>query len=222
MPCPIDPPWPAAPAPIRWALGCSVAAATLLSGCTPLPLTPAPAPASTSTSAPTAEPATPPRYVTVLPAPAAPLPDPADAAARRLLAYSDTLRNLPAAEWTREQARLAVGGRADDTLALALLLGQTRQPGDLARALSLLAPLVRDDSPHTAHTALARLLNTRLGEQRRLEELAERQAQQLRDQQRRLDQLNQQLDALRAIERSLGTRPPAAPVAPPASAPRTP
>ena len=223
MPCRNDLHWPAAPAPTRWWLGCGMAAATLLSGCTPLPLTPTPAPAPAS--APEASPAPPPRYVTVLPAPAAPLPDPADAAARRLLAYNETLRNLPPAEWTREQARLAVGDRADDTLALALLLGQTRQPGDLARALTLLAPLMRDDSPHPAHSALARLLHARLSEQRRLEELSERQAQQLREQQRRLDQLSQQLDALRAIERSLGARPPAAPVAPvtPASsAPRTP
>ena len=81
----------------------------------------------------------------------------------------------------------------------------------------LLDPLLRDDPAHAAHSALARLLHARLTEQRRLEEQTERQAQQLREQQRRLDQLNQQLDALRAIERSLGSRPAA-----PASAPRSP
>jgi hypothetical protein len=177
------------------------------------------APVATSPPAPvavaTAEPAPAPRFITVMPAPQA--PDPADVAARRLLAYHDGLRNLPPSELPREQARLASSGSVDDTLALALLLSQGRQPGDLARALALLDPLLRNESAYPAHSALARLLHARLSEQRRLEEQAERQAQQLREQQRRLDQLNQQLDALRAIERSLGSRPAA-----PASAPRSP
>jgi chemotaxis protein histidine kinase CheA len=210
-----------------------------------------------------------PPIVTVLPVPTP--PEPADVAARRLLAFHERLPTLSSAERAQTQARLAASGSPDDTLALALLLGQTRQPGDLSRALALLDPLARDApapateaasaaaaaaaaaattiSPAPAaaaagaasqppaqasepaslrapatpaaaasppHAALARLLRSRLAEQRRLEELAERQAQQLREQQRRLDQLSQQLDALRAIERSLGTRPAAPP------APRTP
>ena len=57
---------------------------------------------------------------------------------------------------------------------------------------------------------LARLLANRLLEQRKLEEAVDRQAQQLRDSQRRIDQLNERLEAMRAIERSLTTRPPAA------------
>ena len=48
-------------------------------------------------------------------------------------------------------------------------------------------------------------------EQRRLEDSLERQSQQLREHQRRIDQLNERLEAMRAIERSLTTRPPAAP-----------
>jgi hypothetical protein len=213
MHCPTEPLPPRLRAAFCGWRAVGLAAVLGLSACAPMP----PAPPPAATPAPAVVPPPAPRFVTVLPPPAA--PDPADAAARRLLAYHEALRSLPASELTREQARLSTSGSVDDSLALALLLGQTRQAGDLARALALLDPLVRDDTPYPSHLALARLLHARLVEQRRLEELAERQAQQMREQQRRLDQLNQQLDALRAIERSLGTRPQAAP---PASAPRTP
>jgi hypothetical protein len=143
------------------------------------------------------------------------VPAAADLATRQLLQASEQLRTMPPAEQAAELARLLPATTPGDTLRAVLLLAQSRQPGDLARALTLLDPLVREESPWAAP---ARLLQARLAEQRRLEELAERQAQQLREQQRRLEQLGQQLDALRAIERSLGTRPPPAP----ASTPRTP
>ena len=48
-----------------------------------------------------------------------------------------------------------------------------------------------------------------LGEQRRLEDLLDKQTQQTREVQRRLDQTNERLEALKAIERSLTSRPPA-------------
>lgn len=196
MPCQTDrrPPW---------------LAALLLAGCAqpvvlPVP-EPAPAPA-------------PPPVIVVAPAPApvvvpAPTP-PEDLAARQLLAWHERLRALPSAEQAREAARLQNPAGADETLALALLLAQGRNPGDLARALALLEPLARDTAAPQA--SLARLLQARLGEQRRLEELAERQAQQIREQQRRIEQLGQQIEQLRAIERSLGARPaPPVPVPPP-------
>ena len=69
---------------------------------------------------------------------------------------------------------------------------------------------------------LARLLASRYAEQRRLEEQLDKQNQQLRDVQRRLDQTNERLEALKAIERSLTSRSPAAPTsAPAASRPRS-
>ncbi len=61
--------------------------------------------------------------------------------------------------------------------------------------------------------------------QRRLEEQLERQTQQLREAQRRNDQLNERLEAVRAIERSLTTRPAppaAAQASPPGSSPQRP
>jgi len=142
-----------------------------------------------------------------------------------VLAFHDRVRDLGPADLAREVARL--GDTAPDPgamLELAVVLAQTRQNGDLARAVGLLEPLARASAP-AAWQPVARLLHTRLAEQRRQEEQLERQAQQLRDQQRRVDQLNSQLEALRAIERSLATRPgtPGAPGAPASGTPqRTP
>lgn len=174
--------------------------ALLLAGCAqPVLLPPPPAAAPLPP---------PPPVIVVAPTPAPLPPPPEDLAARRLLAWHERMRTLPATELAREQARLQNPATPDEVLEAALLLGQGRAPGDLARALALLDPLVRDAASPLA--PLARLLQARLAEQRRLEELAERQAQQIRDQQRRLEQLGQQIEQLRAIERSLGSRPPAA------------
>lgn len=198
-----------------------------LAACAGVPEPPAPTP-------PLLAPAEPP----VLPAPAAPEPAPAppaappaepapgpqqlaDMATRRVLAYQERLRELPPTDLAREQARLAEpASDPGQALELALLLATTRQPGDLLRALGLVEPIARPGAP-AAWRPIARLLQARLAEQRRLEEQAERQAQQLRDQQRRLDQLNSQLEALKNIERSLVTRP-AAPPQPGAPGTRTP
>jgi len=90
---------------------------------------------------------------------------------------------------------------------------------DTAKALGLVQRVVNHTGPESVpFKPLARLLAARLLEQRRLEEVVDRQTQQLRDSQRRIDQLNERLEAMRAIERSINSRPSAAPV-PPASAP---
>ena len=152
------------------------------------------------------------------PAPPALRPDFADAAARRLLAYQEQLRQLPAgelgAELTRQNAALAASGNAPAVaLELSLVLAQTRNPADTQRALALLDPIARTPTPEQQPwQGLARLLLVRLVEQRRLEEQLERQAGQLRESQRNVQQLNEKLEALKAIERSLNSRavPPAA------------
>ncbi|HSM21606.1 MAG TPA: hypothetical protein VK876_05285 [Rubrivivax sp.] len=152
-------------------------ATVLLSGCAQWPV-----------AAPTPAPAPPPVQAVVQPTPV-PTPAPGPTAAPPQPAAPDHPAGNPAA-----------------TLENALMLAQTRQPYDLARAQVLLEPLAREGAP-APWANLARLLQTRLADQRRLEEQAERQAQQLREQQRRLDQLASQLAALKAIERSLATRP---------------
>lgn len=141
---------------------------------------------------------------------------PADAAARSFFAYFDRVRQMPGAELSREFNRLDAPTNPAATLELALALGQTRNPSDTVRALTLLDPLLRSTDPQLApYQPLARLLQVRYAEQRRVEDHNDRLAQQLRDSQRRQDQLLQQLEALKAIERSL-TRPPPPPASTPA------
>ena len=82
-----------------------------------------------------------------------------------------------------------------------------RSPADLARALGLLQRVINHPSPEAQSLQpLARALAARYQEQRRVEDDRDRQAQQLRESQRRIEQLNDRLEALRAIERSF-TRP---------------
>ena len=210
MPLPIDPPQLVLPArPAQTLLSRPLAAALLcaLAGCATLPPPPAPEPAQPALPLPAVAPA---------PAPPAPPPAPdpaalADAAARRLLAYNERLREMGPVDLVREQARTPeVPETPAQALELALLLAQRQQPGDLARALALVEPLTRATAP-APWQAPARLLHTRLAEQRKLEEQLEKQGTQLREQQRRLEQLAAQLEALKAIERSLNNARPAAP-----------
>lgn len=134
---------------------------------------------------------------------------------------------LPAPPLPPANGCMEAGGAV--LLEQALVLAQSRNPADTARALAMLEPLARSPSPEQQPWApLARLLIGRIGEQRRLEEQLERQAGQLRDSQKTVQQLNEKLEALKAIERSLTQRaappppapPPSAPAAAPASQPR--
>lgn len=137
---------------------------------------------------------------------------PAQDGALRMLAYADRLRLMPAAELGPEVARLGEASSPAAQLQLALALGQLRQLPELVRAQELLARVLGNDSAQALHP-LARLLAARYGEQRRLEEQLDKQTQQVRELQRKLDQSNERLEALKAIERSLTSRP-AAPAAP--------
>ena len=139
---------------------------------------------------------------------------------RDTLAYADRTLSASSTELARETARLSDldENKPSRAMRLALVLAQTRQPADTARALGLVQRTLTNTTAKNL-PPLARLLEARLTQQRRLEEQLERQAQQLRDAQRRNDQLSERLEAVRAIERSLTTRPaPAAPVTPPPGA----
>ncbi len=196
-------------------------AAMALTGCAQWPAT---EPGAPSVPAPAAAPSPAPAPVAMPPAATASspaLPSPAEAAQARLLAWQDKLRELPLADLAREIARRDPPADAAASVELALALLQSRTlaqaagtppNGELARALALLDPVARSASPWQAP---ARLLQARASEQRRLEEQLDKLQQQLREQQRRNEQLAAQIEALRAIERSLGgTRPPAAPPTP--------
>ena len=154
-----------------------------------------------------------------LPAPPVVLPAP-DAAARVLI-YSERVRTMPPAELNQELARLTAPGEANvpaSQVQLSLVLSQLRQLPELIKAQELLARVLANASPEAQPLhPLARLLAFRYGEQRRLEDLLEKERQQTREVQRKLDQTSERLEALKAIERSLTTRPP--PALAPAPAP---
>jgi len=168
----------------------------------------------------------PPRVLPVEAEPAAPATQPAlsfNPAAvgplAAMLTYADKLRTLSPADITAEINRLGDPGDSPATqMQLALALAQTRVPADLARALGLMQR-VGSNTTSDAQTLqpLARTLAARYAEQRRVEDDRDRQAQQVRDSQRRIEQLNDRLEALRAIERSVSRQ--NAPAPPPAAAP---
>lgn len=188
---------------LRAAAGCALAA--LLAACA--------APVSSSSSALAPAPAAEPMRVMVLPvapepAPAASPAPPAPGAVHPVetaIAYAERVRTLPAGELAQEVQRLGDSSyTALRGTQLALALAQTRTPASAARAQSLLQRVLADTGAEARGLhGFARLLVAQLAEQRRVDEQAERQAQQLRDAQRRIEQLNDRLEAVRAIERSL-------------------
>ena len=204
-----------------------------LSACATTPLPPAapasapPPPVSTATPQPSQAPA--PAPVATAPTAnvvasslvqAAPASAPEGEAAARLLRYADRVRSLTPAELALEIAALGDPGSVPERqLQLSLALMHLNQPVETARALGLAQRVANSPAPEAAPLKpLARLLVQRFMEQRKLEEAMDKQAAQLREHQRRIDQLNERLEAMRAIERSINNRAPA----PAAPAPRAP
>ena len=153
--------------------------------------------------------------VSSLPAPqpaAAPAASPSPAEA--MLAYAERIRSLQPPELAQEINGL---GDPQDSpqrlMQLAIALGAARPPGNGARAQALLQRLLAQNQAQALHP-LARMLLAQQAETRRMEEQLERQNQQTKEAHRRIDQLNDRLEALRAVERSLLLRPAAAMSAP--------
>ena len=153
-----------------------------------------------------------------MPAPVSvPAPEPPQDTLSPMLAYADQVRAMQGSELAQEIARLNDASAPDDQLRLAIALIQTRQLYDLVRAQELLQRVLANTSNGARNLhALARLLAARFTELRRVEDQLDRQNLQLRDLQRRLDQTNDKLEALKEIERSLTSRPGAASAAAPA------
>ena len=160
-----------------------------------------------SQPAPAAAPVTTPPVQTT-----APISPRAPDATTQMLAWADHTRGLPSTELSLEITRLldipdSQRAPAHD-LQLAIALGQTHLASDLPRAQAAVQKLLANQTEEArALHPLARLVSARLAEQKRVEDQLDKQNQQLRDQQRRIDQLNDRLEAMRAIERSLTTRP---------------
>ena len=195
----------------------ALSCALLLAGCA-APRKPTPAPVAVAV-APTPAP---PAITPVEAEPLAPATQPGSLFTQwtqgpvgAMLAYADKVRPLGAPELAAELNRL---GDLVETPAvqmqMAIVLAQTRVPADLARAVSLLQRVNANPSADALPLQpLARTLAARYAEQRKVEDDRDKQAQQLRDSQRRIDQLNDRIEALRAIERSFA-RPNPAPAAP--------
>lgn len=126
-----------------------------------------------------------------------------------LLDHAERLRTFTPSELQAHIASLGDPGTQPlRQMQLALALTYTHQPPDTARALGLMQRVINHTAPESAvYKPLARLLASRLLDQRRLEDTVDRQNQQLRDGARRIEQLNERLEAMRAIERSLLPRP---------------
>ncbi len=125
-----------------------------------------------------------------------------------LASYAERLRNLLPSELQAEIARLGTSVTPQSQLQLALALAQLRQVPELIRAQETVSKVLGDSSDEArALHPVAKLLAVRFNEERRLEDLLDKQNQQVKDLQRRLDQTTERLEALKAIERSLVSRP---------------
>lgn len=175
------------------ALACLLLAACTLNS--PIPDDPAPAPV-------------PPPVIEKL----APPPPPPDEVGP-LLSYHQSLRRMSQGELVKELSGLGLQQRSPRVaiqMGMALML--TRGGGDLARAQALLDSVATSAEPDAApFRPLAQLLSSNCAETRRLAEHADRLAAQQKDSQRRIDQLNETLEALKAIERTLPVRPASTP-----------
>lgn len=189
-------------------------AALILAGCTTArpvaSVSPAPSPPAVTTTAPVVAAAVPSALTPTRPTVVTPIgrPEPTLNPTALMLAFADRVRSLTSVELGAEIARMGdAGDSAPAQMQLAIALSATRVPADLARALGLLQRVIASQAGDAAPIQpLARALAARYLEQRRVEDDRDRQVQQLREAQRRNDQLNDRLEALRAIERSV-TRP---------------
>ena len=163
------------------------ACALLLGGCASKPATQTPVLVQT-----------PPRVVVV-----------ADPQLSELLAYQNALRLMTPSELAKAQLDLAKADTApQNVIRRAMLQAAVRGPGDLARAQAVLEPLATATGKDAQLLApLAQLLVGQYAELRRQEDSIDKLNTQLREAQRRNDLLNEKLEALKNIERSLSVRP---------------
>jgi hypothetical protein len=98
------------------------------------------------------------------------------------------------------------GSRVAVQMGMVLML--TRGGGDLARAQALFDGVANsNDSESAPFKSLAQMLFSNCAEARRLAEHVDRLSLQQKDNQRRIDQLNDMLEGLKTIERTLPARP---------------
>jgi hypothetical protein len=165
-----------------------------LTACTlnsPMPMPPLPAP--------------PPPVVEEVAPPPAPPPDEVGP----LLSYHQSLRRMSQGEMVKELSGLGLQQRSPRVaVQMGMVLMLTRGNGDLARAQTLLDSVANStDTEAGPFRLLAQMLSSNCAETRRLSEHIDKLSAQQKDNQRRIDQLNEMLEGLKTIERTLPARP---------------
>jgi len=126
-----------------------------------------------------------------------------------LLAYHQSLHRMTQGELLKELSSIILQQRTPKiALQTGMILMLTRGGGDLARAQSNFDSVIGSTEPEAEGLKpLAQLLSSHCAEARRLADASERLSLQLRETQRKSEQLNETLEALKAIERGLPVRP---------------
>ena len=125
------------------------------------------------------------------------------------LAYYQGLGKMTPAELGRERSILVAVPQSPYTqVRMAMLLGHPRVQQDLNKGLALLDGVLKSSDPAASpFQPLARQIADNYLERLKLEGQIERQGQQLKDSQRKTAELQDKLDSLADIERTLSPRP---------------
>lgn len=126
-----------------------------------------------------------------------------------LLVYNQSLRKMTQGELIKELSGLSLQQKTPKNLLQSgMVLMLTRSPGDLSRAQTQFDAVAgSSDAEAAPFKPLAGLLSTYCSEQRRLSDHTDKLNAQLKEGQRKNEQLNDMLEALKAIERGLPVRP---------------
>ncbi|MFI4940948.1 MAG: hypothetical protein ACHP7O_11495 [Burkholderiales bacterium] len=137
---------------------------------------------------------------------------PASSEVAELLDFNRAVQQMTAADLAKALSDLNLKPRsARIVVQKAMLLAALRSNGDLLRAQNLLDQLLKSTAPDAeCLKPLVYLLNANYGEWRRLDDSVEKLNQQVRDSQKRIEQLSDTLEALKNIERMLPAPPGAA------------
>ncbi len=154
---------------------------------------------------------TPPEATPIEPEVEAPEPSPMPSPMHPL-SYYQLLSRMTLAELGRERMVLAALPRSPNTqLRLAMLFGYPRAQQDMGRAMAQLDSVLKSKDPAAiALQPLARLLADNYAERQKMEANLDRQGLLLKESQRKATELQEKIDDLADIERTLPARPQAA------------
>lgn len=132
-----------------------------------------------------------------------------DAGPLPALAYYQMLQRMTPAQINRErQVLAALPPTPNNQVRTAMVLGHPRGQQDFTKALALLEGVLKSTDPAAlAQHPLARMLADNYAERQKLETQLEKQGQQLKDSQRKAVELQEKIDSLAEIERTLPQRP---------------